>query len=66
VVDAIAIEKFSKVGVYYEILQDLRQNFIYVYRFYLFISAKEGTAAKDRLFPVLGPLEARKSTNTSH
>jgi hypothetical protein len=52
VVNAIAIEKLSKVGVYHGILQDLRQNFIYVYRFFFFISAKEGTAAKDRLFPV--------------
>jgi hypothetical protein len=55
-VRGIAPKMLSKVDVYYKILQDLRQNSIYMYRLSIVISAKGGTVAKVRLYPVPGNL----------
>jgi len=52
-VEANPIIKFTKVDVYYWILYYLIQNFNYIYWLWIAISAKEGTSAKDRPYPVV-------------
>ena len=46
---------FLHIDRYYIILQYLLQNFIYLHWMGIAISAKEGTSAKDRTYPV--PIE---------
>src|SRR5258706_8469843 len=50
---AIVLQKFSKVDRYHIILQNLLQNFSYLHWMGITISAKEGTLAKDRTYPVI-------------